>query len=215
MDNLVVLSSDSLSVQYLCSKDKRLAKLISLVGDIEYVPHIDGYSFLVHEIIEQMLSIKAGQKIFMNLAAKCNNQITVDSIYSLSLEDIRSAGVSNAKAICIKNITQLIKNNQLHLKDLNYTSDGEVIKVLTSVKGIGTWTAKMYLIFVLDRQNVLPFEDGAFLQVYRWLYKTNDLSKQSIIKKCKKWSPYSSIAARFMYRALDTGITKEDFHLFK
>lgn len=93
--------------------------------------------------------------------------------------------------------------------------DLEVIKRLTSIKGIGTWTAKMYLIFVLNRQDILPYEDGAFMQVFRWLYKTENCSKQDVIKKSQKWKPYSSIAARFMYRALDMELTKSEFHLFK
>lgn len=63
--------------------------------------------------------------------------------------------------------------------------------------------------------SVLPYEDGAFLQSYRWLYKTDDCSPTSIKKKCSKWRPYSSTAARYMYRALDMGLTKKEFHLFK
>ena len=77
------------------------------------------------------------------------------------------------------------------------------------------WTAKMYLIFVLNRQNILPIEDVAFLQSYKWMYKPDDVSKESVVKKCKKWSPYSSIATRYLYCALNMGFTKEEFHLFK
>jgi DNA-3-methyladenine glycosylase II len=61
----------------------------------------------------------------------------------------------------------------------------------------------------------LPFEDGAFLQAYKWLYKTDEVSKEAIQKKCKKWKPYSSIASRYMYKALDSGLTKKEFHLYK
>lgn len=93
-------------------------------------------------------------------------------------------------------------------------TDKAALKELVSLRGIGTWTAKMYLIFVLDRQDILPFEDVAFLQSYKWLYKTEDVSTATIEKKCKKWKPYSSIAARFLYRALDIGFTKEEFHLY-
>lgn len=93
--------------------------------------------------------------------------------------------------------------------------DEEVIKELTTIRGIGKWTAKMYLLFVLDRQDILPIEDGAFLQSYKWLYKTDDISRTSIEKKCKKWKPYSSIATRYLYRALDIGMTKREFHLYK
>ena len=76
----------------------------------------------------------------------------------------------------------------------------------------------------LDRKNVsdirirstrLPYEDVAFLQSYEWMYKTKDRSKESITKRCKKWKPYSSITSRYLYRALDMGLTKRIFHLHK
>lgn len=94
-------------------------------------------------------------------------------------------------------------------------NDSEVFKYLTSFKGIGKWTTNMYLIFVLNRMDILPTNDTAFLQSYECLYKTTDRSDTSIRKKCKKWKPYSSIASRYLYRALDTGLTKEEFHLHK
>lgn len=215
MAEKILLNFKTDSVNYLCSKDKRLAKLIAMIGEITYVPHDDGYSFLVHEIIEQMLSMKAGQKIYARLVDLCNGNVDVNTISALADSELRTIGTSKAKADCIQAITQCIRERKLCLEELSDLDDSEVIRRLTSVKGIGTWTAKMYLIFVLNRQNVLPYEDGAFLQTYRWLYKTEDTSKQAIIKKCKKWTPYSSIAARFMYRALDTGLIKEEFHLYK
>ena len=94
-------------------------------------------------------------------------------------------------------------------------SDEEVICSLTKLHGIGNWTAKMFLIFVLNRPDILPVEDGAFLQTYRWVYKTDDCSEKAVSKKCQKWKPYSSIASRFFYQALDAGLTKKEFHLFK
>lgn len=73
----------------------------------------------------------------------------------------------------------------------------------------------MYLIFVLNRLDILPTNDAAFLQSYGWLYKTTDCSETTIQNRLKKWKPYSSIAARYLYRALDAGLTKKEFHLFK
>jgi DNA-3-methyladenine glycosylase II len=87
-------------------------------------------------------------------------------------------------------------------------SDTEIIRQLTSLRGIGTWSAKMYLIFVLNRLDVLPYEDGAFLQVYKWLYATEDVKPAAIIERCEPWKPYSSLAARYLYRALDAGMVK-------
>ncbi len=211
----VSLNPSTTSIQHLCRVDKRIAKVISMIGEIEYLPHIDGYSFLIHEIIEQMLSIKAGKKIYDRLSVLCNNRITPEIIAELSDEQLKSCGTSSAKVEYIKIVTQAIVSQDLILSDLAQLSDIEVIKKLTKYRGIGNWTAKMYLIFVLDRQDILPYEDGAFLQAYKWLYKTDDISPKSVEKKCRKWKPYSSVAARYMYRALDLGLTKEEFHLFK
>ncbi len=215
MANVITLTSESESIRYLCKKDKRLAKAIAMIGDISYQQYEDGYAFLVHEIVEQMLSIKAGAKIFARLEDLCARNITASTINSLSDEQIRSIGTSAAKVSYIRSLTQAIDSGTLNLAELPKLDDKEIIKALTSVKGIGNWTAKMYLIFVLDRQDVLPTEDVAFLQAYEWLYKTTDRSPATIINKCKKWKPYSSIASRYMYRALDLGLTKKEFHLFK
>lgn len=216
MGEVITINSESKPIQYLVRKDKRLAKVISMVGDISYTPHSDDpYLFLIHEIIEQMMSIKAGQKIYDRLEVMCNGNVTPDAISKLTDEQIRSTGTSNAKVSYIRNVTNAVKTGQLDFMALSTVPDEEVIKVLTLLRGLGTWTAKMYLLFVLNRQDVLPYEDGAFLQSYRWLYKTDDCSPSSIKKKCSKWSPYSSAAVRYMYRALDMGLTKNEFHLFK
>jgi DNA-3-methyladenine glycosylase II len=216
LPNVITLDMNQPAVQYLCKKDKRLAKVIEMVGTIQYTPHDeDSYSFLVHEIIEQMLSVKAGQKIYSRLENLCGGDISPDTIHDLTDEQIRSTGTSNAKVEYIRNITDATRDGTLDIETLKQLSDREVIKILTKIRGIGNWTAKMYLMFVLNRQDILPYEDGAFLQVYRWMYKTEDCSISSISKKCTKWKPYSSIAARYLYRALDMGLTKNEFHLFK
>lgn len=215
MPEITILNRKHPAVQYLCDKDKRLAKVVDMVGEITYQPHKDGYAFLVHEIIEQMLSIKAGAKIYARLQELCDGEITAQTVAALSDEEIKSIGTANSKVAYIRNVTTAFISGELDLDALSTMSDEEVFKKLTQLKGIGSWTAKMYLIFVLDRQDILPIEDVAFLQSYKWMYKTDDVSKLSVVKKCKKWSPYSSIAARYLYRALDMGLTKEPFHLFK
>lgn len=212
---VIKLDDTSPAVQYLCKKDKRLAKVISQIGAITYEPHEDGYAFLIHEIIEQMLSIKAGAKIYDRLQDLCSGHITPEVISQLTDEQIRSTGTSIGKVSYIRSLTNAITSGQLNLSHLTDLSDTEVTKSLTAIRGIGTWTAKMYLIFVLNRNDILPFEDVAFLQAYEWLYKTTDRSPATVTKKCQKWNPYSSIAARYLYRALDSGLTKNEFHLYK
>lgn len=216
MGEIIILDNNSPEIQYLCKKDKRLAKVISMVGPITYETHDeDPYEFLIHEIIEQMLSIKAGNKIFSRLVDLCDGKITPSKVNKLSDDQIKSIGTANSKVSFIRNITNAVLNGELDFNSLKGMNDSDVFKYLTSFKGIGKWTANMYLIFVLNRMDILPTNDAAFLQSYEWLYKTTDHSDISIRKKCKKWKPYSSIASRYLYRALDSGLTKEQFHLYK
>ena len=212
----IVLDETSPAIQHLCKRDKRLAKVIKMVGPITYeVESKDPYAFLIHEIIEQMLSIQSGRKIYANLEALCKGKITPEIISTLTDNEIKNIGTSNAKVSYIRSITDAVIAGNLVFEELLVLSDDEVNKKLMSIRGIGKWTAKMYLIFVLDRPDILPYEDAAFLQAYKWLYNTNDVNKKAIESKCRKWKPYSSIASRYLYRALDSGLTKEVFHLYK
>ena len=208
--NSVSLTMDSPPIKYLCEKDKKLKVLIEAIGPMSYELHnSDPYSFLIHEIIEQMLSKKAGQKIYERLVNLCDGKVTPEKVATLSFEEVKSIGTANSKVDYIQSVTTSILNNEIDLESLTYKSDEEVYKELTKLKGIGSWTAKMYLIFVLDRQDILPTEDVAFLQSYKWLYNARKLDKTTIERNCKKWKPYSSIASRYLYRALDDGLTKK------
>ena len=215
MPEIITLNQDSESIIYLSKRDKRLAKAIQMVGPITYAPHDDSYAFLVSQIHGQMLANKVSKKMYERLADICCGNITPEAIASLRDEEIREIGTSKPKISYIRALTEAVTSGQINFDLLAQMSDDEVIEKLTSVRGIGSWSAKMYLIFVLNRQDVLPYEDFAFLRGYGWIYKTDDFTKQIVIKKCKKWKPYSSIAARYMYKALDMGFTKQEFHLFK
>lgn len=215
MSEIIKLTMDTPSIKYLCSKDKRLAKVIQSVGEITYVPHDNAYEQIVNSIIGQMLANKVASVLRQRLLDLCSGSITPQTVSCLTDSEIKSIGISASKVKYIRNLTESVLNGNISLNDLDSKSDIEIIKMLTTVQGIGNWSAKMFLIFVLNRQNVLPYEDMAFLQAYSWLYKTDDIKPTSIKKKCQKWAPYSSIAARYLYRALDTGLTKEEFHLFK
>ena len=215
MGNVILLSQDSIAIKHLCKVDKRLSRVINAVGDISYVPHEDPYVFIVHEIIEQMLSVKAANVIYSRLVSLCDGKLTAEAISRLSDAEIKSVGTANSKVQFIRSITDVVRQNDNFFYELEALPDEDVFNKLTSIRGIGPWTAKMYLLFVLNRQDILPVEDVAFQQSYKWLYKTTDVSPASIKRKCQKWKPYSSIAARYLYRALDMGFTKNEFHLYK
>ena len=215
MADLQILNAQHPAVQYLCKKDKRLAKLIDMVGDIEYRTQADCFARLVRSVINQMLSNKAAYVIGGRVAELCGGVITPENLLKLDREQLRGAGLSYSKADSILGIAKAASDGSLNFSNFPNMTDEEVLKELTRLRGIGTWSDKMYLIFTLDRKDVLPYEDVAFQQTYAWLYKTKDLQPTSIGKRCKKWKPYSSIAARYFYYALDMGLTKQEFHLHK
>ena len=202
-----VLTRESTGVQYLCQRDERLSWLVQLVGQVECPPPTEGpFAFLVHEITEQMLSVKAADRIYSRIASCCPDGLTATALAGVSADQLRGCGVSTRKANAILSLADAVRTGQLDLPSLEAMSDEEVMSHLTSLRGIGNWTAKMYLIFVLDREDVLPFEDGAFLQAYRWLYQTSDCSRRAVEATCAPWKPHSSTAARFLYHALDAGL---------
>lgn len=215
MNNPVILDQNNEAIIYLCKRDKKMEKVIKKIGTISYLPYEDdSYAFLVHEIIEQMLSIKAGAKIYQRLNDLCEGKITPERVNKLTFDEIKSIGTASSKVRFIQRLTSAVINKEIDFEILKEKSDDEVYKELTKLPGIGNWTANMYLIFVLNRQDILPYDDAAFLQAYRWLYNARKLDKNTILKKCSKWKPYSSIASRYLYEALDTGLVKTNIKDF-
>lgn len=201
------------AIEVLKKKDKHRAKVIDFFGDIKCNVHNDPYKFIVYEIVGQMLSNKVAAKMCDRLDSLCNGSVTVAKIKELSIDELKSIGISRAKCQYILNFTKVCDDGTIDFAGLKTLSDDAIIKCLTSIKGIGKWTSKMYLIFVLQREDVLLYEDGAFIQGYKWLYNTDITEASSIKNRCKKWKPYSSIAARYIYRAVDAGLIKNEFHL--
>ena len=185
-----------------------MAKVIDLVGSITYEPYDNPYVFLVDSIIGQMLSNKVADIMCERLRALCKGSITLNKITKLTDSKIKSIGISNSKVKYIRELTDKVKNKIIDLELIAKLPNEDAIKQLTSIHGIGSWSAKMYLIFVLNRQNVLPYEDMAFIQGYKWCYNTDKIDKESIIKKFKKFEPYRSIVARYLYKALDGGFVR-------
>jgi DNA-3-methyladenine glycosylase II len=204
-------------LEHLKKVDKKLSKVIDRIGILEYQSYnncADGFTFLVREIVGQMISAKVKKVLYNRLLELCSNVISPTSILALSVEQLRSIGLSRSKSEYIINLATLTSEGNIDFKSLATLSDEEVTKRLTSIKGIGNWTAKMYLLFFLQREDILPYEDGAFLQSYKWLYNTSKVDKESITKRCKKWKPYTSIGARYLYKALDNGLVNESIKNF-
>lgn len=189
-------------IAVLKKKDKKLAWLIEQMGRISHTDPKDDFLFFVEQVVGQMLSIKVANVIIGRLTDACRGKITVDTICGLTVERFRSLGISTQKAVCIRQIAFMVENGSLDFEKLKEQSDEEIIKFLTAIKGIGSWTAKMYL-YKINRPDVLPYEDATFLSAYKWLYHTPNVKPEAVKHRCRKWSPYSSIAAMYLYAAFD------------
>ena len=202
------ISIKDAAAQHLIQADPMLGKLILRIGDIECNVHPDSFSFLVEEIIGQMLSNKMADVLIERFTYLCDGRICSATVSKLSVTDVRALGISRAKAEYIINFAKLIESQEYSLKQIELLDDKEAMRRLTHIKGVGAWTAKMYLLFVLMRPDILPFEDAAFMQGFKWLYPDAEITPSSVCARCSCWSPYSSIAARYLYRAVDCGFTK-------
>lgn len=206
----ITYKTDSPEIQALCEADARLALVIKHYGDLSYTPHPDPFAHTVENIIGQMLSNKAADAIATRLYKLCGGELTPSSILRLDIPSLRNIGLSGQKAEYIMLMAEVLQDKPDFFDTLICLPDIEIIKKLTALRGIGPWSAKMYLIFVLNRLDVLPYEDGAFLQSYKWLYETDNIKSSSIIERCEIWKPYSSLAARYLYRVLDLGMTRDE-----
>ncbi len=207
----MIIRTASPAVLYLAKKDWRLARVIGAIGDIECREYPDAFAFIAREIVEQMLSVKAADRIRARVAELAGGEYTPERLLGLTTEELRAAGMSRNKAGYLLDFASAVLRGAIDLAALPALADEEIIARLTALRGIGSWTAKMYLIFVLRREDVLPFEDGAFMRAFRWLSGMKKPCRETVIKRCGKWRPYSSIAARYLYRALDTGLAREPF----
>ncbi len=204
-----ILSIDDKRILAVRSADTRFDKVCKRVGDISYSLYDNDYEFFVSTFIGQMLSSKVADTIYNRLVGLCGGNLTPDNVNMLFDEEIRGIGVSAQKLGYIRYLTDDILNGKLNLSHISDLDDNEAQKELKKIRGIGDWSSKMYLIFVLGREDVLPIEDVAFLQGYEWMSGTRDID--TLIKDAEKWQPYSSLVARFLYKALDGGFTKEPF----
>ena len=121
-----------------------------MIGPLEYSKYNDYFSFLVSQIIGQMLSNKVAWIIFERLQAKCNGKVTIEKISLLSDDEIKFIGTSTRKINIMRNLCDLVKDGVIDLKNIHEKTDEEIIVLLTKINGLDSWSAKMFLIFLFE-----------------------------------------------------------------
>jgi len=161
------------------------------------------FNELVKNIVYQQISYKAADSIFgrfLDLMGK--EKFPPKHILKFDHETLRSVGLSNQKANYIRNISEFFKDNKLYRKNWDKLSDEEIVKLLTEIKGVGTWTVEMILLFELQRPDVFPFKDLAIQQSMQHLYQIKE-EKKALINKmieiAEQWRPYRSTATLYLW----------------
>lgn len=185
-------------IEYLKSRDKRLGEAIDRIGHIYRETDRDLFSSVVHQIIGQQISTTA-QKTIWNRLRKKVPVVNSDAILLIPNDELQSIGISFRKVSYIKAFAEKVHLGELDLDTLNSKPDQEVIKDLSSLKGIGIWTAEMLLIFCLQRPDVVSFNDLGIHRGMRMLYRHMNISRDLFEKYARRYSPYGSVASLYLW----------------
>jgi DNA-3-methyladenine glycosylase II len=192
------------AVRHLKKSDPVLSALIKRVGPYRREYGEPTFESLARSIVYQQLNGRAAATIYGRLEAVAGKPLTPKGVLKLTEQQMRSAGLSKQKLSYIRDLATRTSSGEIEFARLHEMSDEDVIEHLTRVKGIGTWTAHMFLIFALRRPNVLPTGDFAIEVAIRKLYKKRKTLKPLQMEKIAKcWEPYRSIACWYLWRSLD------------
>jgi len=202
----ITLSPEVEHVKRLIESDQRLGQLITFLGSVHIPLREDPFLSLTRSIIGQQISVKAAQTIF-NRVLLLVDELTPQSLYDLSEEELRQAGVSKSKISYMKSLAENVLSNNINFSAFPQLNNEEIIKLLTKTKGIGNWTAEMFLIFSLGRLDVLSIADVGLQRAVKWLY---NLDQSLDGRKCMwemsvNWCPYYSAASHYLWEAINRG----------
>ena len=188
---------------YLAKRDKKLKSIISSYHGETMTLRGEPFYSLVRAIVGQQISVKAADSVFKRLS-EAAGKIKPEIIANMPAELLRSCGLSASKVIYLHALSNHFLENKKRIKTMHTMSDEEVIADLTSIKGIGKWSAEMFLIFSLGRPDVFPFADlGLIKGIHRHYNNSNPMEKAEILQLSERWKPYRTVATWYLWRSLD------------
>jgi 3-methyladenine DNA glycosylase/8-oxoguanine DNA glycosylase len=189
---------------HLKKSDPVMRAIIERVGPCKMQFGEPKFHSLAEAIVYQQLNGKAAVTIFKRFAALAGDPLTPEGILKLTPEEMRSVGLSKQKSAYLFDMADRAHRGELDFSRLPEMSDEEVIEHLTQVKGVGVWTAHMFLMFTLRRPNILPTGDFGVRTAIKKHYNKRKLPKPEMMEKiAKPWAPYRSIACWYLWQSLD------------
>lgn len=203
MPGTIAYTPDSPAVRHLSEVDPVLAALIEHVGPVERRLEADAYASLASAIVSQQLSDKAATTIWNRLVTALGGDVAPRQVLAADDVTLRGAGLSGSKTAFLRDLASRVTDGSLDLERIAGLPDDEVIAALTVVKGVGRWTAEMFLIFSLGRPDVLAVDDGALRSAVRWLYGLDGEDDRTAIARVgERWAPYRTCASLYLWRGL-------------
>jgi DNA-3-methyladenine glycosylase II len=189
---------------HLKKSDPVMRAIIERVGPYKMQFGEPKFHSLAEAIVYQQLNGKAAVTIFKRFAVLAGDPLTPEGILKLTPEQMRSVGLSKQKTSYLFDMAERTHSGELNFSRLPKMSDDDVIEHLTKVKGVGVWTAQMFLIFSLRRPNILPTGDYGVRVAMKKAYNKRKLPKPEVMEKiAKPWEPYRSIASWYLWQSLD------------
>ena len=184
--------------QYLKKKDKRLGEAIEIIGPIERATYPDLFSAVIYTIVGQQISAAAVKTVWSRLCTMLG-AITAETIDNSSEALLQSAGITFKKAGYMKNFTSQVLSGRFDIEGLHLKSDAEVISEISSLSGLGVWSAEMLMLFAMQRPDILSYGDLAIHRGLRMLYHHKNVDKNLFEKYRKRYSPYASVASLYLW----------------
>ena len=189
--------------KHLVKKDRVMKRLIPLFGDACLQTRGDAFVTLARSIVGQQISVKAAQTVWDRFAL-LPRKITPASVLRLKVDDMRAAGLSARKVEYLVDLALHFDSGSLHVHAWEGMDDDDIIAELVAIRGIGRWTAEMFLIFHLMRPNVLPLDDvGLINGISRNYFSGEVVSRSDAREVAAAWAPYCSVATWYIWRSLD------------
>ncbi len=193
------------AVRFLRRNDRNLRRVIDEVGDCRLRVHGARFSLLARSILSQQISVSAARTIRRQLQRQLpGGRLSAPGLLALGDRDFQQAGVSRQKREYLRNLAALTADGTLSFRRMKHQSDEDVIAQLTQVKGVGTWTAQMFLIFGLGRPDVFAPADTGLQNAVRQIYPQTDLSLEDLTTVSDRWRPWRSVASWYLWRFLDS-----------
>ncbi|WP_114972433.1 DNA-3-methyladenine glycosylase family protein [Rhodoferax ferrireducens] len=189
--------------KHLMKKDRVMKRLIPQFGDACLQTRGDAFVTLARSIVGQQISVKAAQTVWDRFAL-LPKKVTAGNVLKLKVDDMRAAGLSVRKVEYLVDLALHFDNGQVHVKGWEAMDDETIIAELTAIRGIGRWTAEMFLIFHLMRPNILPLDDVGLISGISKSYFSGDVVSRSDAREvAAAWAPYCSVATWYIWRSLD------------